>query len=159
VSPDDLVHQLTRFGPFLLVIAWAAMVAIFRRRPARPLDPAAPAAPAPERARPLPAVPAPIAAAYTAVGRPPAAQPPSRPARRPAAPSPAPVISDAAIARAASVARVEARDQADAAEVAAQRLREQLVGVGWQRAVVLTEILGPPIAMRRPGTLGPPGAL
>jgi hypothetical protein len=54
---------------------------------------------------------------------------------------------------------VVARDRAEAAEEAAGSLRAQLSEVGWQQAVVLTEILGPPLALRRPGTLGPPGAL
>ncbi len=158
MSSDDLIHVLRQFGPFLLILAWGVMVAIFRRRPpAEPLETPAGSA----RRAPPPAVPAPIAAAYTAVGRPPA-PPVSSPRRRVAPPAPETVpavATQAESARAASVARVQARDQADTAEAAATRLREQLAGAGWQRAVVLTEILGPPIALRRPGTLGPPGAL
>jgi hypothetical protein len=167
MSSDDLIHVLRQFGPFLLILAWGAMVAIFRRRPpAQPLDTPEPVQPA---RRPPLAVPAPIAAAYRAVGRTSAPQPAPLPApqapppRLPAAPptpDPLPAVaSRAEMARAASVARVRARDQADTAEAAATRLRAQLAGEGWQRAVVLTEILGPPIALRRPGTLGPPGAL
>jgi hypothetical protein len=155
VTADDLGHLLTRFGPFLLVIAWAVMVAIFRRKPERPADVPAPK-PVVAQPRPVVSAPPPRPASR------PQPTPPPQPApapRRPAPPAPEPALTAAVLARAASVARVVARDRAEAAEEAAGSLRAQLSEVGWQQAVVLTEILGPPLALRRPGTLGPPGAL
>jgi len=137
VSPADLGHEFTRWGPFLLVLLWAGMVAVFRKRPPR-----APEPPAPPRVvqRPPPAVPRPISLAYTAVGR------------------PAPV-SEAEAERALAVAQIEATALAAQAEADVELQRERRVGNAWAQAVVLTEILGPPLALRRPGTLGPPGAL
>lgn len=147
MTPAEIGHDFARWGPFLLVLLWAGMATVLRRRPPRPQEPPAP----PRVVQRPPSVPPPIRAAYDLVGRP-------REAPRPPGPSEAEIRRAAEAARIEAAAEVEAVAKAAQTAAAAERVREQLVLGGWQRAVVLTELLGPPIALRRPGTLGPPGA-
>jgi predicted lipid-binding transport protein (Tim44 family) len=139
----DFGHLFARFGPFVLVALWALAVAWTRRRQAAgrrgaPAPAAASQAAAPQAARvslhrrPPPEIPPTVAVAYTAASTPP-------PGLTDLGPEPAQVEANVA-----------------AADAATHRLR--FGGSTWAQAVVLAEVIGPPLALRRPGTLHVPSA-
>jgi hypothetical protein len=150
---NDLVHDFSRFGPFVLVALWAGAVALMRRaRAARRPPEAAPAPVAaprpPQRRRPVaavPAVPAAVSGTYAAFQQ------------RAAPPAGAPALAEADLVL-ADLQLEPDQLAASLAAAGAEEHRFRFGGSSWAQAIVLAEVVGPPLALRRPGTLHMPSA-
>jgi hypothetical protein len=136
VTVADIAHDFARWGPFVLIGLWALAVAWMRRRSAaQGPGPDVPAALKKRRRQrlpvPEPAAAPPVAAPVVVVARPAPASFASFP------PLVEPVFVEQPLASGHAV---------------------RFTNVPWREAVVLAEVLGPPLALRRPGTLPPPPA-
>lgn len=134
----DIAHDFARWGPFVLIGLWALAVAWMRRRSAaQGPGPDVPAALKKRRRQrlpvPEPAAAPPVAAPVVVVARP--------------APAPASFASFPPLVEPVFVEQPLASGHA-----------VRFTNVPWREAVVLAEVLGPPLALRRPGTLPPPPA-
>jgi hypothetical protein len=154
VTPAGFAHELSRWGPFVLIALWGLAVAWARRRKAN----AGPGPDVPAKARrafrkrralvPGLAAPPPALFAETVTApRPAVLAAASTPTIAPTAPPSAPVLP---------VERIAFQLPERLPELEPDQPMALLAGVPLAQAVVLTEVLGLPVALRRPGTLPAP---